>query len=114
MPPLHTDLAAGRWHTLSLAEQLGNIGSEAGRSLARWQEHDTERFASAFARALELFNLSITDPRWPIQRVRELARAREVFCDYFFGGNTYHSTPDSLEKYFYPYALLARKKNECQ
>lgn len=24
----HAELAAGRWHTMSLMEQLGNIGSE--------------------------------------------------------------------------------------
>jgi hypothetical protein len=27
----HRELAAGRWQTLSLAEQLGNVGSEVGR-----------------------------------------------------------------------------------
>jgi hypothetical protein len=27
---LHTDLAAGRWSQLALAEQLANIGSEVG------------------------------------------------------------------------------------
>jgi hypothetical protein len=35
------DLAAGRWHQLSLAEQLGNIGSESParlREIARARE----------------------------------------------------------------------------
>jgi hypothetical protein len=27
---IHTGLAAGRWQTLSLCEQLGNIGGEFG------------------------------------------------------------------------------------
>ncbi|MDQ1428945.1 MAG: hypothetical protein QOK39_2421, partial [Acidimicrobiaceae bacterium] len=31
--PLHTGLAAGRWHTLTIAEQMGNIGSEVSRAL---------------------------------------------------------------------------------
>jgi hypothetical protein len=31
----HRDLAAGRWWQLSLAEQLGNIGSEVSRAV-RW------------------------------------------------------------------------------
>ena len=31
----HRDLAAGRWWELSLAEQLGNIGSEISRA-SRW------------------------------------------------------------------------------
>ena len=31
----HRDMAAGRWHELTLAEQLGNIGSEVSRAI-RW------------------------------------------------------------------------------
>jgi hypothetical protein len=30
----HRELAAGRWATLSLAEQLGNIGSEISQAIA--------------------------------------------------------------------------------
>ncbi len=29
----HADLAAGRWHSMSLVEQLGNAGSEVSRAL---------------------------------------------------------------------------------
>ena len=35
MTVAHRDLAAGRWWELSLAAQLGNVGSEIGRAL-RW------------------------------------------------------------------------------
>lgn len=31
----HQNLAAGSWQKLSLAEQLGNVGSEVGRAIAR-------------------------------------------------------------------------------
>ena len=110
MPYLHTELAAGRWYTMSLAEQLGSIGSEVGRTLARYKEGDQKRFESALARSLELIDLTRTDPRWSAARIKELGRVREVFCDYFFGGNSYHSTKESLEKYFFPYAFLARKE----
>ena len=36
---LHANLAAGRWHTLTLADQLGNIGSDVGRAI-RAKEQD--------------------------------------------------------------------------
>ena len=40
---LHQSLAAGRWFELSLAEQLGNVGSEVGRALARQKKDDLKQ-----------------------------------------------------------------------
>ena len=34
MPPIHRELAAGRWQSLSLMEQLGNVGSDVHEQLA--------------------------------------------------------------------------------
>ena len=94
-----------RWHTLSLAEQLGNIGSEVGRA-ARWHDKDDASFWGATARALELFDLTQTDPRWHKRR-SELDRARESFADAILGGREYRSTLPDLEQYFMPFALRA-------
>ncbi len=103
----HDTLAQGRWQTLSLPEQLGNIGSEVHR--ARMAEHGQRtRFLNACDRALELFDLTLDDPRWR-GRLREIARAQEVFCDTVLGGEEYGDSLESLEKYFDPFALLARK-----
>jgi hypothetical protein len=41
MPHQHAGLAAGRWHTMPLVEQLGNVGSEVGR-IARWKTKDPQ------------------------------------------------------------------------
>ena len=70
----HKELAAGRWHQLSLKEQMGNIGSEVSRA-ARWQEKDEKLFRGATERALELFDLTLVDPRWR-GRLWEINRAR--------------------------------------
>lgn len=102
----HKELAAGRWFTLSLAEQLGNIGSEVGRTRA-WQGKDEKLFQGAVDRALELFDLTLADVRWK-GRLREIARAREVFCDAVLGGKEYTSSLEGLESYFLPFALEAR------
>ena len=65
---------------------------------------------SAFIRALELLDLTITDPRWH-RRLKELTRLREVLCDYFVGENQYNVTPDSLNNYFLAFNYAARNKN---
>src|SRR3989338_3439297 len=97
-----------RWFTLSLAEQLGHIGSEVGRA-AKWQGRDERSFWSAVGRALELFSLTQEDARWKKQR-RELDRARESFADAVLKGVEYKSTLPDLERYFTPFALLAVRR----
>ncbi|MEK7132582.1 MAG: hypothetical protein AAB830_00870 [Patescibacteria group bacterium] len=103
----HDSLARGRWLVLSLAEQLGNIGSEVHRARLA-QKVNESRFIAARDRALELFDLTLADVRWR-GRIRELARAREVFCDAATGGTLYNSALKDLEPYFDHFALAARK-----
>jgi hypothetical protein len=106
---LHANLAAGRWHTLTLAEQLGNIGSDVGRAIRAKEQDNDVRLQGALDRALELFDLTLTDERWCGPRRREIARAREVVCDFLVGDNDYASTAESLDAYFFAYALAARR-----
>lgn len=107
-PIFHTGLAAGRWFELSLMEQLGNIGSEVGRARS-WQGKDAIRFRRATDRALELFDLTLSDARWR-GRLKEIGRAREVFCDAVLGGKEYRGSLADLERYFTHFALAARRK----
>ena len=108
MATFHTSLAQGRWQELSLAEQMGHIGSEIERALAWRGRNDTVHAERALERALELFDLTMSDARW-VGRLKELARAREVVCDFFWGGNSYRSSPEALQKYFFSFALAARR-----
>ncbi len=104
----HKILASGRWHTFTLAEQLGNVGSEIGRA-GQWQGKDHTHFEQAIFRALELLDLTLADPRWiKARRLKEIARAREVVCDAFLGGHEYGTTFEDLDKYFYYFAYAAR------
>ena len=104
----HRDAAAGRWFALSLYEQLGNIGSEVGRAI-RWSAKNPALARSALYRALELFDLTLDDPRHrqSAARLREIARAREVVVDFLDGSNQYGSTAASLMKYFDQFASAA-------
>jgi len=104
---IHKDLAAGKWFKLSLMEQLGNIGSEVSRA-RRAQDNNPGRFRNAVDRALELFDLTLSDSRWQ-GRLKEIGRAREVFCDAISGGKEYGSSLSDLERYFNQFALAARK-----
>lgn len=106
---IHKNLAQGKWLTMSLNEQLGNVGSEIGRA-ANWKKKgDSEHMKHALERGLELLDITIADDRWAGSRRKELCRVREVVKDTFYGDNEYKDTPEALEKYFYQYALAARK-----
>ena len=109
--PQHQDLAAGRWWRLSLAEQLGHVGSEVGRAV-RWMERNPEIARNALYRSLELLDLTLADPRHrqSAPRLREIARAREVVVDFFAGPNQYASTGPSLQRYFDAFAVAARRR----
>jgi hypothetical protein len=108
----HADLAAGRWWTLTLAEQLGHVGPEVSRTL-RWQSRNPPIAQGAMQRALELIDFTLADPRHrrSVARLREIARAREVLVDFVDGSNQYHSTGPSLQRYFDAYAVAARKRS---
>ena len=103
----HKNAAAGSWFTLSLEEQLGNIGTEVGRA-AKWQGGDENFFQGAVGRALELFDLTLADARWKGRRL-EIARSRELFCAAVLGNNEYKTSLDDLNRYFLFFALAARK-----
>jgi len=103
---IHKNLADGRWQKLSLMEQLGNIGGEVSRA-RNWKGKDEKIFNGAVERALELFDLTLQDSRW-IGRLKEINRAREVFCDAILGGKEYKSALEDLDKYFLDFAIAAR------
>lgn len=104
---VHRGLAAGRWRDLTLVEQLGNIGSEVARAHRAQAAGSARRFEAALDRALELFDLTLEDPRWRGRR-REIGRAREVVCDFLVGDNDSQSSFESLDAYFMAFASAAR------
>ena len=103
--------SAERWHKFNALEQMGNIGSEVYRAFLWQKREDTPAKERAIERTLELFDLTLADPRWPKikGRLKEIGRARELVCDFFLGENQYNETGESLMKYFDEFALAARK-----
>lgn len=92
-------------------EQLANIGSEVDRAIRAHAHARQERFERAFDRALELFDLTATDARWPLHRRREILRAREQFCRVFFDEAAEPDLADYLTKYFLEFAVAARRNS---
>ena len=104
----HKDLAGGRWNSLSLCEQMANVGSEVERAI-RWREKGNAQYSQmAFERALELLDLTIADEKNK-KRLKELLRLRETLADYFAFENVYQSSDRSLQNYFYAFNVAARK-----
>jgi hypothetical protein len=105
----HQEAAAGPWFEMSLMEQLGNIGTKVARATRAKEAGNDQRAWHALVRALELFDLTIADERWIGPKLREICRSREVVCDFIAGDNDYGSTADSLDRYFLPFAVAARR-----
>ena len=95
----HTELAAGRWAEMSLAEQMLNIGSEVSRA-NRWRiKGNEEQWRRAADRALELLSLTI-DAQRGRHDLGEFCRLYEVLADFYYGENSYQTDPAKLQRGF--------------
>lgn len=104
---IHKNLAAGRWFELSLAEQLGNIGSEYYRASQARLMGNEDRYDSAVDRALELCELTVADKRWyNTPALKELCRMKSQVAETLVDLN---QPDEGLQKYFDSFAILARK-----
>jgi uncharacterized protein YozE (UPF0346 family) len=107
MNQIHKNLASGRWNNFSLVEQLANVGSEVGRAIS-WRGKNREFCTLAAERALELAELTISDPKNK-KKLKELVRLRETLADYFFGSNEYSSSDQLWQNYFLAFNWAARR-----
>lgn len=70
-----------RWEKFNKREQLLMIGSEFVRA-KNWQRKDQEKFLSALERALELIDLTLSDPKWK-NNLRMLLGLREEVAKFY-------------------------------
>lgn len=98
-----------QWQKFSLAEQLGNIGSEVNRAIYWKEKRNKDDAEKAAERVLEFIDLTVADKRRH-SHLKEILRLREVFCDYFFDIGNYDVSSQMLKNYFLPFALLAKNK----
>lgn len=97
-----------RWANMTIQEQMGNIGSEVGRSINAWQAEDMERFNGALDRALDLFDATVEDlVAHKSPRTKEVLRAKDQYLALFFDDRIADAV--NIEDYFMQYALAARR-----
>lgn len=101
-----SEILEKKWNTLSLAEQLGNIGSEYSRFQSAFRSNNQSRLVEAEKRFFELMDLTLRDHRWAGARRRELARLREQTAMDFYNA----SPSGDMQKYF-DYFVLASRQN---
>jgi len=93
-----------RWERLTILEQMGNIGSEVGRTLKLKQRN--EDFEPALIRALDLFDATV---ELLIQkkshRVKEVLRSKDQFLKALFVADD-----PAIETYFMQFAIAARNQ----
>lgn len=98
-----------RWAEMTLFEQMGNIGSEVGRSFnAKRRNNDAEKLR-AIERAIDLFDATLEvliACRSP--RAKEILRAKEVYLLAVLDENGSIESERSLERYFMQFAIAAR------
>lgn len=92
---------------MSLAEQMGNIGSEIAKAFY-WKEKNKKQANQIAEQVFELFDLTIIDKRRR-HKLSEILKLRSVFCDCFFNLGNFNVDPAAIEKYFIPFALLANR-----
>jgi len=101
------------WHQMTLAEQLGNIGSDYERAL-RWKTKNNQSLVDgALARTLEQIDLSLSDPRWVGARRREIARMRDEVCREILAEEMNMDSARQLQRYFMAFAVADRREKDC-
>lgn len=98
-----------KWASMTIFDQMGNIGSEVGRSIKAQKSDDQQAFEAAVTRAIDLFDATIEDLLVKkSQRIREVLRAKDQYLTSIYGTNRPLDATDSIERYFTQYAIAAR------
>jgi hypothetical protein len=95
-----------RWNKFSLAEQLGNVGSDVERMISWRNKGNMEMAQGAFERTLELLDFTIADSK-NRGRLKEIVRIRFLIVDFFMYDNEFGTTDTWLQHYFFEFAYAA-------
>ena len=98
-----------KWANLDIFNQMGNIYSEVGRSFKTRNQHDTSDHDEAVARAIDLFDATITvlnNKKSP--KLKEVLRAKEQYLDIISDKDASDESIEGLDRYFLQFAVAAR------
>jgi hypothetical protein len=100
-----------KWFARSLADQLGNIGSEVDRYISLTKRNQNENALNAIYRAIDLLDLSKQNPNLSSAQRREIAITKEALTDCVLSDNSYGNSLEYFSKYFMQFAMVARKRH---
>lgn len=103
---IHSEETHREWQNHPITYQMGNVGSEVSRSLKWTEKGNRARADKAIDRALELFDFTINANVKNPSRLTEILKARDEFCDYFFGNNSYHTDPVRMQRYYDGFVMM--------
>jgi len=106
MSAIHKTMAENKWARLSLAEKMGNIGSEISRARSADEQNNIERRNKSLDRATELVSLTFLNEKVDA-RIREINLLRDVIYNIKNGSKDINLK--SIEQYCLPFGILARK-----
>lgn len=104
--PFHINLSEGRWQTMTIVDQLANVGSEFERSWNWRSKNKMDLANSAFERMHELMQLTLSDARWQSHRIKELKSLNNALQTEWESQRKY--APEDLRKYFITFAIWSR------
>ncbi len=98
-----------KWQQLDIFNQMGNIGSEVGRTARALGANRDQDAEAAFRRGLDLIDATLDSSECSsVARKQELGRAREQFAQAYLEKD--EKLSKSLENYFMQFAIAARMR----
>ena len=88
-----------KWYSMSVEDQISNIGGEVNRAINWDKKGNRERARNFCNKAKELLQLSIEDPK-NRHRIGEFFNGICELDDRFFGENKYNTSDETLLKYY--------------
>ena len=88
-----------KWYSMSVEEQISNIGGEVNRAINWEKKGNIDRARNFCNKAKELLQISIEDPK-NRHRIGEFFNGICELDDRFFGDNKYNTTDEMLRKYY--------------
>lgn len=94
-----SEFSIDKWFTMTLSQQLGNVGSDYERALKWKKKGNDTMFQNAARRTLEQIDMTLADDRLRGRR-KEVARVREAVCDELFSSVINQESAARLANYF--------------
>ncbi|MEK7096565.1 MAG: hypothetical protein AAB881_01275 [Patescibacteria group bacterium] len=103
----HKNLRLDHWFAQTVSYQMANIGSEISRTINWRNKGRFDYMEVSFERALELLDLTVTDPK-NRKRLKELLRSRELLAKWYLDRDT--RSDNHWMRYFNTFTHFANRR----